>query len=103
MTGGELAALCVADAISRNIKGVLGNNQSLEIESFEGDLLEAPSFTKPNDYKGLSVVSAFLKGDHAKIEALKNNMAFLKTRFFRPDLHRKFEPPTKEKNEKQVH
>ena len=40
MTGGELAALCVADAISRNIKGVLGNNQSLEIESFEGDLLE---------------------------------------------------------------
>ena len=103
MTGGELAALCVADAISRNIKGVLGNNQSLEIESFEGDLLEAPSFTKPNDYKGLGVVSAFLKGDHAKIEALKNNMAFLKTRFFRPDLHRKFEPPTKEKNEKQVY
>ena len=103
MTGGELAALCIADAISRNIKGVLGNNQSLEIESFEGDLLEAPSFTKPNDYKGLGVVSAFLKGDHAKIEALKNNMAFLKTRFFRPDLHRKFEPPTKEKNEKQVH
>ena len=97
MTGGELAGLCIADAISRNIDGVLGNNQSLEVESFEGDLLEAPSFTKPSDYKGSGVVSAFLKGDHAKIRALKNNMAFLKTRFFRPDLYRKFESPTKEK------
>lgn len=97
MTGGELGALCIVDAISRNIDGVLGNNQSLEVESFEGDLLEAPSFTKPSDYKASGVVSAFLKGDHAKIRALKNNMAFLKTRFFRPDLYRKFEPPTKEK------
>ena len=97
MTGGELGALCIADAISRNIDGVLGNNQSLEVESFEGHLLEAPSFTKPSDYKGSGVVSAFLKGDHAKIRALKNNMAFLKTRFFRPDLYRKFESPTKEK------
>jgi len=97
MTGGELGALCITDAISRNIDGVLGNNQSLEVESFEGNLLEAPSFTKPSDYKGSGVVSAFLKGDHAKIRALKNNMAFLKTRFFRPDLYRKFESPTKEK------
>ena len=97
MTGGELGALCIVDAISRNVDGVLGNNQSLEVESFEGDLLEAPSFAKPSDYKGSGVVSAFLKGDHAKIRALKNNMAFLKTRFFRPDLYRKFEPPTKEK------
>ena len=97
MTGGELGALCISDAISRNIDGVLGNNESLEVESFEGNLLEAPSFTKPSDYKGSGVVSAFLKGDHAKIRALKNNMAFLKTRFFRPDLYQKFESPTKEK------
>ena len=97
LTGGELPALCMSDAISRNVPGVLGNDMSLEVESFEGDLLEAPSFTKPSDYKGSGVVSAFLKGDHAKIRALKNNMAFLKTRFFRPDLYRKFEPQTKEK------
>ncbi|MGP1484980.1 MAG: tRNA (guanosine(37)-N1)-methyltransferase TrmD [Campylobacter sp.] len=96
LTGGELPALCMADAISRNVFGVLGNEQSLEIESFEGNLLEAPSFTKPNNYRGLKAVSAFLKGDHAKITALKNHMAFLKTRFFRPDLYRKFKSLTKE-------
>lgn len=90
LTGGELAALCVCDAICRNINGVLGNTQSLEIESFENDLLEAPSFTKPNIYQNISVVSAFLKGDHAKIRALKNQMALCKTRFFRPDLYQKF-------------
>lgn len=97
LTGGELASLCIADAISRNIVGVLGNEQSLDIESFEGNLLEAPSFTKPNNYNCLDAVSAFLKGDHVKIGALKNNMAFLKTRFFRPDLYRKFKSLTKEK------
>lgn len=99
ITGGELAALCVCDAISRNIDGVLGNSQSLEIESFENGLLEAPSFTKPNVYENLSVISAFLKGDHAKIRTLKNQMALCKTRFFRPDLYQKF-AKNKDKNEK---
>ena len=99
ITGGELAALCVCDAISRNIDGVLGNSQSLEIESFENNLLEAPSFTKPNVYENLSVISAFLKGDHAKIRTLKNQMALCKTRFFRPDLYQKF-AKNKDKNEK---
>lgn len=99
ITGGELAALCVCDAISRNIDGVLGNSQSLEIESFENGLLEAPSFTKPNEYENLSVISAFLKGDHAKIRTLKNQMALCKTRFFRPDLYQKF-AKNKDKNEK---
>nr|MBP3724440.1 tRNA (guanosine(37)-N1)-methyltransferase TrmD [Campylobacter sp.] len=99
ITGGELASLCVCDAISRNIDGVLGNSQSLEIESFENNLLEAPSFTKPNVYENLSVISAFLKGDHAKIRTLKNQMALCKTRFFRPDLYQKF-AKNKDKNEK---
>lgn len=99
LTGGELAALCVCDAISRNLDGVLGNANSLEIESFENDLLEAPSFTKPIVYQNLSVISAFLKGDHAKIRTLKNQMALCKTRFFRPDLYQKF-AKNKDKNEK---
>jgi tRNA (guanine-N(1)-)-methyltransferase len=97
LTGGELPALCMADAVSRNIYGVLGNEKSLEIESFEGGLLEAPSFTKSSERFNSDIVSAFLKGDHGKIRVLKNNMACLKTRFFRPDLYRKFKSPLKEK------
>ena len=86
MTGGELGALCMCDAICRNIDGVLGNANSLEVESFENSLLEAPSFTKPNILENLSVPSEFLKGNHGKISALKNQMARLKTNYFRPDL-----------------
>lgn len=85
MTGGELGALCMCDAICRNIDGVLGNANSLEVESFENSLLEAPSFTKPNIFENLSVPSEFLKGNHGKISALKNQMARLKTNYFRPD------------------
>lgn len=93
LTGGELGALCICDAISRNITGVLGNEDSLSVESFENGILESPSFTKPNNYNGLYAVSAFLKGNHAKINALKNTMALCKTRFFRPDLYQKLKSP----------
>ena len=95
LTGGELGALCLADAIARQIPGVLGNENSLEIESFENGLLEAPSFTKPNIYKNFSIVSAFLKGNHAKITALKNQMSLCKTRYFRPDLYAKLQKEKK--------
>lgn len=96
LTGGELGALCMSDAISRNIPGVLGNSQSLDIESFEANLLEAPSFTKPDNFRGLNVVSEYLKGNHSKITALKSKMALCKTRFFRPDLYQKIKPQMKE-------
>ncbi|CZE46989.1 tRNA (guanosine(37)-N1)-methyltransferase TrmD [Campylobacter geochelonis] len=101
LTGGELGALCMCDAISRNIKGVLGNENSLVEESFENGALEAPSFAKPNIFKDLAVPSEFLKGNHAKIQALKINMANSKTRFFRPDLYLKLDRQIKkEKHEK---
>ena len=86
LTGGELAALSMMDAISRNIPGVLGNIESLKEESFENNLLEAPSFTKPNNFKGSFVPSEFLKGNHAKISALKYEMAKMRTIYYRPDL-----------------
>lgn len=86
LTGGELASLCMCDAIARNIDGVLGNVDSLKEESFEEDLLEAPAFTKPNIFEGSFVPSEFLKGNHSKISALKTKMAFLKTKYYRPDL-----------------
>jgi len=85
LTGGELASLVVCDAVSRNIDGVLGNADSLEIESFETPLLEAPSFSKPQIYEGLSVPSEYLKGNHSKIRSLKLALSEAKTKFFRPE------------------
>lgn len=89
VTGGELPSLCMSDAISRNISGVLGNIDSLNEESFEHSLLEAPSFSKPSNYKNLYPPLEFLKGNHGKIRVLKNSMAKSKTRFFRPDIYSK--------------
>ena len=89
LTGGELASMVVCDAISRNVEGVLGNNASLEVESYEDALLEAPSFTKPNIYENKEVISEYLKGNHSKITDLKRGLALCKTKFFRPDLYKK--------------
>ncbi len=87
LTGGELPSMVMCDAIARNVDFVLGNSNSLEIESFEESTLEAPSFTKPIIYNQIAVPSEFLKGNHAKISDLKNAMARCKTKFFRPDMH----------------
>ncbi len=84
LTGGELASLVVCDAVSRNIEGVLGNSASLEVESFEIPLLEAPSFSKPKLYESLSVPSEYLKGNHSRIRSLKLALSKSKTKFFRP-------------------
>jgi tRNA (guanine37-N1)-methyltransferase len=89
LTGGELASMVVCDAISRNVEGVLGNSDSLSVESFESSLLEAPSFTKPKNYENNEVVSEFLKGNHSKITDLKRGLALCKTKYFRPDLYKK--------------
>lgn len=89
LTGGELPSLIITDAIARNIEGVLGNNESLDDESYNLDeedsmKLEAPSFTKPENYEGLSVPSELLKGNHAKIRNLKSKLSRCKTKYFRP-------------------
>jgi len=89
LTGGELASMVMCDAIARNVNEVLGNSDSLSIESFEEELLEAPSFTKPKKYKDDEVISEFLKGNHSKITDLKRGLALCKTKYFRPDLYKK--------------
>jgi tRNA (guanine37-N1)-methyltransferase len=89
LTGGELASMVVCDAISRNVEAVLGNSDSLSVESFEEAQLEAPSFTKPKNYEENEVVSEFLKGNHSKITDLKRGLALCKTKYFRPDLYKK--------------
>lgn len=85
LTGGELASLVLCDAISRNIEGVLGNSDSLSMESFESELLEAPSFSKPKEYRNLMVPKEYLKGNHSKIRTLKIALSECKTKFFRPE------------------
>lgn len=89
LTGGELASMVLCDAIARNVDEVLGNSDSLSVESFEDTLLEAPSFTKPKDYEGNEVISELLKGNHSKITDLKRGLALCKTKYFRPDLYKK--------------
>jgi tRNA (guanine37-N1)-methyltransferase len=88
LTGGELASMVMCDAVARNVSGVLGNSDSLSVESFEASSLEAPSFSKPKIYNEIGVPSELLKGNHAKISDLKNAMAKCKTKYFRPDMHK---------------
>ncbi len=85
LTGGELASLVVCDAVSRNIQGVLGNSDSLSVESFETPLLEAPAFSKPKNFRNIGVPSEYLKGNHSKIRSLKLELSECKTKYFRPE------------------
>jgi len=85
LTGGELPSLVMCDAISRNVTDVLGNSDSLTVESFETPLLEAPSFSKPKKFKENDVPSEYLKGNHSKIRSLKLALSEYKTKFFRPE------------------
>ena len=85
LTGGELPSLVICDAVSRNIDGVLGNSESLEVESFETQLLEAPSFSKPANYREKQAPKEYLKGNHSKIRTLKIALSECKSKFFRPE------------------
>ncbi|HQK99537.1 MAG TPA: tRNA (guanosine(37)-N1)-methyltransferase TrmD [Smithellaceae bacterium] len=86
LTGGELSALVVIDAVSRLIPGVLGNDVSLEAESFSRGLLEYPQYTRPASYKGWSVPDVLISGNHAQIEHWKRVEALRRTWRRRPDL-----------------
>lgn len=85
LTGGEPAALCLIDAVSRYIPEVLGNQASLHDESFAGDLLEYPQFTRPAVYEGQGIPEVLLSGHHAKIESWRRKVSLLRTLARRPD------------------
>ncbi len=89
LTGGELPAMVMIDAISRLIPGVLNNKDSAEYESFAGNLLEHPQYTRPEVYNGRKVPEVLLSGHHAKIEAWKKEQSLLRTQKYRPDLLKK--------------
>lgn len=86
LTGGELPALVMIDSISRLIPGVLNKSESYEDETFEGDLLEYPQYTRPREYKGHKVPDVILSGNHQKIDQWRKEESEKLTKERRPDL-----------------
>jgi tRNA (guanine37-N1)-methyltransferase len=87
LSGGEFAALAIADAVVRLLPGALGTHEAAATDSFYDEgLLSPPSYTRPAEYRGLSVPEALLSGDHAKVEAWRRSEAERLTRERRPDL-----------------
>ena len=90
MTGGELPALCLIDSISRNIDGTLGKIESAHSDSFCDDLLEYPQYTKPYEYRGMTVPEVLLSGNHAQIARWRRKEQLKRTKLRRSDLFEKF-------------
>lgn len=86
LTNGTLAAAVVIDALARFIPGVLGEEKSLTHESFTSKLLDFPQYTRPAEFRGMSVPSVLLSGNHAEIEKWRHAKQVEKTRLVRPDL-----------------
>lgn len=90
LTGGELPAMVMIDAISRMVPGVLNNGESGETESFEGDLLEYPQYSRPEEWHGKSVPEVLLSGNRRMIDAWRRKAAEERTKERRPDLYKKY-------------
>lgn len=87
LTGGELPALCVIDAVSRKIEGTLGKIESADEDSFADGLLEYPQYTKPREFRGLHVPEVLLNGNHKEIAEFRQRCRLERTRQRRPDLY----------------
>lgn len=88
LSGGELPAMLLIDACARLLPGVLGDDQSLQQESFEGGLLEYPHYTRPREWEGRQIPDVLLSGDHARIAHWRRQQAEQITESRRPDLMR---------------
>ena len=97
LTGGELGALVIIDAVSRLIPGVLGSDESSQDESFSSGLLEYPQYTRPREYRGLSVPDVLLSGDHAKINRWRRDRALELTWQRRPEMLKSVELDNKDR------
>ena len=100
LTGGELPAMVLADAISRMVPGVLTNEESGSTESFEGNLLEYPQYSRPEEWNGHRVPEILLSGHHANIAKWRHEQALERTRTRRPDLYEKYEEKSMAKIDK---
>ena len=96
LTGGELPAMVMMDSISRMVPGVLSNQESGETESFAGNLLEYPQYSRPEEWHGKKVPPVLLSGHHANIEAWRREQSVLRTAKRRPDLLKKADLTNKE-------
>lgn len=86
LTGGELPAMVMIDAISRMVPGVLSNEESAQFESFQDNLLEYPQYSRPEVWRGKSVPPVLLSGHHANVEKWRREQSVLRTAQRRPDL-----------------
>lgn len=89
LTGGELAAACISDAVVRLVPGVISDDQSALSDCFQDDLLAAPIYTRPAEYKGWRVPDILLSGNEAKIKQWEMDQAMERTKRLRPDLLKK--------------
>ena len=90
LSGGEFAALTIVDAVSRYVPGFMSNSESLEEESFEGDLLEYPQYTRPVEFQGMSVPQELMSGNHSRVEKWRLNESEKKTKRVRPDMFKRY-------------
>jgi tRNA (guanine37-N1)-methyltransferase len=99
LPGGEAAALALTETISRLIPGVVGAPESLDEESFQGDRLDYPHYTRPREFRGLAAPDVLLSGDHRKILRWRRAAALARTRERRPDLLERRPPEPGEEGE----
>jgi tRNA (guanine37-N1)-methyltransferase len=97
LTGGELPAMVMVDTISRLVPGVLHNEVSAELESFQESLLEYPQYSRPEEWHGKKVPEVLLSGHHANIEKWRRRQSVIRTALNRPDLLEKAELTEEEK------
>ena len=97
LTGGELAAMVIVDAVSRFLPGVWGGAGAAQTDSFSDGLLEYPQYTRPPEFKGLTVPEPLLSGNHAEIARWRRRESLLKTRQMRPELLTSAEMTDKER------
>ena len=99
LTGGELPAMVMMDSISRMVPGVLNNQESGETESFSGNLLEYPQYSRPEEWHGKKVPEVLLSGHHANVDNWRREQSIIRTAKWRPDLLPKADLTNKEWNE----
>lgn len=99
LTGGELPAMVMMDSISRMVPGVLNNQESGEMESFSGNLLEYPQYSRPEEWHGKKVPEVLLSGHHANVDKWRREQSIIRTAKWRPDLLPKADLTNKEWNE----
>ncbi len=103
LTGGELPAMVMIDAISRLVPGVLNNDESAMTESFAGGLLEYPQYSRPEEWMGKKVPPILLSGDHKKVDEWRLEQSLIRTKERRPDLYEQYmidNPPKPEKKKR---